>query len=270
MENSEKKYKELVGKIEKAYLYAQTDSTKAVLEDIFPELKDDDEKTRKELIELIGCMHDADPRKKGWIAWLEKLKVFSEHGDGLYYFGDNGFTYVGNPTCDNVSWIEKQGDKPQGKTALEAIKENPVNNANKIEPKFKIEKGKWYVCIKDLLDNYANRAFYKGDEYLRRWLKDIIHKEYDKSTEWSEEDEENVNNILYVFNQLKGASFYKEDDTAEKIIAWLESLKCRVQSQKQWKPSEEQMEALEQVCEIAGSKYKTKVSEIYKQLKKLK
>lgn len=36
----------------------------------------------------------------------------------------------------------------------------------KIVPKFKIEKGKWYVCIKDLLDNYANKAFYKGDTYL--------------------------------------------------------------------------------------------------------
>lgn len=33
-------------------------------------------------------------------------------------------------------------------------------------PKFKIEKGKWYVCIKDLLDNYANKAFHKGDTYL--------------------------------------------------------------------------------------------------------
>lgn len=40
---------------------------------IFPELKEnDDERIRKELIELISCMHDADPRKKSWITWLEK------------------------------------------------------------------------------------------------------------------------------------------------------------------------------------------------------
>ena len=38
METYERKYKELEGKIKKAYLYAQTDSTKAVLEDILPEL----------------------------------------------------------------------------------------------------------------------------------------------------------------------------------------------------------------------------------------
>ena len=43
METYEKKYKELEGKIKKAYLYAQTDSTKAVLEEILPELKESEE-----------------------------------------------------------------------------------------------------------------------------------------------------------------------------------------------------------------------------------
>ena len=52
---------------------------------------------------------------------------------------------------DCLTWLEKQGEQKP---------------ANKIEPKFKIEKGKWYVCIKDLLDNYANKAFRKGDIYL--------------------------------------------------------------------------------------------------------
>ena len=33
-------------------------------------------------------------------------------------------------------------------------------------PKFKIEKGKWYVCTKDLLDNYANKAFCEDNTYL--------------------------------------------------------------------------------------------------------
>lgn len=46
--DNEKKYNELVGKIKRAYLYAQTSSTKAVLEDILPELKESkDEKIRK-------------------------------------------------------------------------------------------------------------------------------------------------------------------------------------------------------------------------------
>lgn len=54
-----------------------------------------------------------------------------------------------------------------------AIKENGYRWDNEtktlvklVEPKFKIEKGKWYVCIKDLFDNYSNKAFCKGDIYL--------------------------------------------------------------------------------------------------------
>lgn len=45
---------------------------------------------------------------------------------------------------------------PKGKTTWEEF----------VPPcKFKIEKSKWYVCTKDLLDNYANKAFRKGDIY---------------------------------------------------------------------------------------------------------
>lgn len=46
---------------------------------------------------------------------------------------------------------------PKGKTTWEGF----------VPPcKFKIEKGKWYVCIQDLFDSYANKAFRKGDTYL--------------------------------------------------------------------------------------------------------
>lgn len=62
-----------------------------------------------------------------------------------------GKDWYGYDINDVISWLEKQGEQKP---------------ADKIEPKFKIEKGKWYVCIKDLLDDYANKAFNKGDIYL--------------------------------------------------------------------------------------------------------
>ena len=34
-----------------------------------------------------------------------------------------------------------------------------------MENKFKIEEGNWYVCIRDLDDDYGTRAFRKGDVY---------------------------------------------------------------------------------------------------------
>lgn len=51
-----------------------------------------------------------------------------------------------NPFKENaVAWFEKQTDKPQGKLALEAIQEEMVDNANKIEPKFKV--GDWITLV---------------------------------------------------------------------------------------------------------------------------
>ena len=50
-----------------------------------------------------------------------------------------------------IDWLEKQGEqKPQGKSALEAIKEENVDNANKVEPKFKVgDRIKHKVTNKD-------------------------------------------------------------------------------------------------------------------------
>ena len=70
----EKKYKELVGKIDKAYLSAQTDSTKAVLEEIRPELKEDkDDRIRRNIIAALKGegYYDCDLTSE-CIAWVEK------------------------------------------------------------------------------------------------------------------------------------------------------------------------------------------------------
>lgn len=40
-------------------------------------MNNEDKKTRKELLELIGCMHDADPRKERWLSWLENQPIIS-------------------------------------------------------------------------------------------------------------------------------------------------------------------------------------------------
>ena len=57
----------------------QDSVTIARMEYLFPELKEsDDEKIRKELKQLISCMHDKDPRKKDWLDWLEKQKSVDE------------------------------------------------------------------------------------------------------------------------------------------------------------------------------------------------
>lgn len=73
------------------------------LQGIFPELKEsEDERIREEIIATIH----------------------------LYY---------GEPLEDEakemISWLEKQGKKTQGKSALEAANEEKIDNSNKVEPK---------------------------------------------------------------------------------------------------------------------------------------
>lgn len=57
----------------RSFIGQLTEGCQDVIKVLIPELEEsEDERIRKELIELISCMHDADPRKKRWIAWLEK------------------------------------------------------------------------------------------------------------------------------------------------------------------------------------------------------
>lgn len=91
---------------------------KQSLENIFPELKEsEDERIRKAIIESL-------PKH----CYLPQTNINVK---------------------DAVSWLEKQSKKPQGKSALEAINEEKVDNQNcvkptdKVEPIFKV--GDWVV-----------------------------------------------------------------------------------------------------------------------------
>ena len=78
--NYKEKYIALVNKIHKAHLYAQTDSTRAVLEEIRPELRDvGDEEVRRAMIDFfkhereegIAVLHYGVDIER-MISWLEK------------------------------------------------------------------------------------------------------------------------------------------------------------------------------------------------------
>lgn len=78
--NYKEKYIALVNKIHKAHLYAQTDSTRAVLEEIRPELREvGDEEVRRAMIDFfkhereegITVLHYGVDIER-MIAWLER------------------------------------------------------------------------------------------------------------------------------------------------------------------------------------------------------
>jgi len=157
----EKKYNELVGKIKKAYLYAQTDSTKAVLEDILPELREsEDERIRKGLLKMFNHyvrnnieLNEYDLDKDMVLAWLEKQKEFvSVDFDDVWKTADcDGLTApLEKYSKDAIkkmchAWYDK-GIELERKSCLE--KQGEKNTA---KPKF--HEGDWIV------HNVANFVF---------------------------------------------------------------------------------------------------------------
>lgn len=148
-----------------------------VIGEIFPELKEsEDEKTKRILQSISNKMslhlHDIFTEEEfqcfdTWSnAWLEKqgeqnsieYPLCETVKDKIDYYIVNHFTTdtVVKTDVNSIVKAMKEGVR---------IGMNEQKPADKIEPKLRIEKGKWYVCTHDLFDNYANKAFCKGSTY---------------------------------------------------------------------------------------------------------
>ena len=126
------------------------------IEYLFPELKEsEDEKIRKQITGFITYSRVLDETKKIWLAWLEKQGAHAEFLDKIQ-IGDK-VTRNEDGVLVNLSQLKRVAKRDE--------KQGEQKPADKVEPKFKIEKGKCYVCIRDLDDNYGTRAFHKGSTY---------------------------------------------------------------------------------------------------------
>lgn len=184
----EQKYKEAL-ELARGYYKANLKLNKAdenlILEDIFPELAEsEDERIRNILIGWVNLepstSFDGGFSREEIIAWLEKQVSIDKEkmligarkdvaSSIITYLDRNTLGMcLSNMECEDLvnavvdsDWgkvydymkkkLEKQGDKSQGKTAIEAIKEEKVDNANKVEPKF--HEGDWLCANK--LNDYA-------------------------------------------------------------------------------------------------------------------
>ena len=160
----------------------------------FPELKEsEDERIRKELICFLETEIPYCNARDKYIAWLEKKNARDKY----------------------IAWLEKQGEqKPQGKSALEVINEEKVDNANKVEPKFKVEKDKWYVCTSQYCNCIEGRNYKASldgriiDDYGTKY--DIHSDAYRWFRPWTIQDAKDGDvlidgneNFPFIFKQLK-------------------------------------------------------------------
>ena len=105
------------------------------IEYIFPELKESED----EWIEKI---------RKDIILYLNNRKIFS---------------FAESRAAERwIAWLEKQDDKPQGKT----IHEEKADNDNKVKPKFEIIQDKWYICTHTTCSEDSRIWFKKNTPYL--------------------------------------------------------------------------------------------------------
>ena len=184
MDTYEKKYKELVGKIENAYLYAQTDSTKAVLEEIRPELKSEDERIRRFLHHTFTAQYLCKDKLGKWhgepvvniLAWLEKQgesseqihywteeeiePIINDYLRGAEHYGG----MIGRLRCLKPKSLEKQGERKHKSdvtcrtTGYLVVEQKHVD---KVEPKFKV--GDWIIDVQGVSVNQI--VGYEDDSY---------------------------------------------------------------------------------------------------------
>lgn len=119
-----------------------------------------------------------------------------------------------------------------------------------------------------------NKCMYSNDNYTdeeRKVLCDGCDEDCklkQKPVEWSDEDENRLNHIIQF---LEDKDRWKDAERAfpiEEDVRWLKSLRIR----KQWKPSEEQVLALEAILTVSpqSPSMQSVLIELYKQLKKLR
>ena len=194
------------------------------LEDLFPELKES-ERIRKRLISYFRSQMEAYPKKdpevlctyNKWIAWLEKQgeqKPVDKIQLGKKY------KCIASPRYS--TFMTGKIYKPEDKFLCKLMNfcydcfEPIEDDEQKVEPKFKVEKDKWYVCTSQYCNCIEGRN-YKAS--LNGRIIDDYGTEYDMHSDaykyfrlWTIQDAKD-GDVLYMNNGLSTCTFiYKSID----------------------------------------------------------
>ncbi len=247
----------------------------------------------------------------GWIAWLEKqgekeldprYSILDKliEADDIYQMSVND-TMVGeaknkaiealsNLEISKLLGLEKQGEQksiwhnedeePQrGSLILLIMQSGTPIVAKIIEPNHTFNHGERWAYIDDLLEKQGESKFkqhiQEGDKIVTNedgthfnvsQLERVAKKE---NLAWSEEDIFKVQRICMYLEEAK--KYYADITEVRECIDYIKSLKDRFQPQ--WKPSDEQLDALHDAAVYVDKSMfpypKGILMKLYKQLKKL-
>jgi hypothetical protein len=154
------------------------------------------------------------------------------------------FSIYGKTKEDCIAWIEKRGEKTE-----------PIEGFN---TEFERQ-------ISHLIASIINKEYAYTEEFVK-WTSNALlnyaKKQDVQNPAWSEEDDETLNSIL---NDLSQGVIPDDED-----MQWLKSFKERF-SQPNWKPSKEQMDALDKAKNSPANYYDIRLGlqSLYNDLKKL-
>ena len=214
------------------------DGYTVLMPDLFPELKEsEDERIRRQLINVCND----------------------------YLNGD----YSAKPCLNDIKWLKK---------LLEKQKEQPTNEEMLRTLRVEYEKGVADTIAKyeQKQDSLTKYVYSKEDKkFIQDCANILVANDYatsaerllsmfkQKPAEWSEEDENNLNKLLQYWDGIPLG-----------LRSWVSGLPEKVGARPSWKPSEEQIEALDTVLEheeewVGSTRELEKANALYEQLKKL-
>ena len=235
------------------------------IEDLFPELKEnEDERIRKKLIEavkgdmVVGSTKD----KQRAIVWLEKQGEQNLNTD----FSDlRTWKYIVDAVLTEKEGIGQYLDSPFTEEVAKKLQKRFGNIEQK--PAWSEEDD---IMVHDI--DYALRCQITYSKSRLNSMSSWIYELKDRiqpKQEWSEEDEDYYDAIIAKLEVTQDDALLTDNQ-----IEFLKSLKYRYT----WKPSDEQMVALDGICSYIRNKAdweisQDMVSDLYKlseQLKKLR
>lgn len=248
-------FEELYNKaLEKAKEFLKNPSVKPYLEQIFPQLREsEDERIRKEIINYLKTVNEVEPDCDhsvidGWLAYLEKqkeqkpLSPEDKVKHPLYVEGFEAGKEVGRQ-CEKVFGEQKSAEwNEKDHCKLDTIE--------------KIVR----LAMEEELGGYTKEQYKDIAFFLHTKVRP------QKWQTWNEEDENRLNYLEHVVENSK-----ENPATKSGLKSFLNRLKS-LNLQLQWKPSEEQMEALK-VAAFDAKKFPgwlTKLIELYNDLFELK
>ena len=180
----EKEYKSLVAKVKKAHQFAQTDSTKSVLEDILPQLREsEDERVIRTLYYLVRDHDWLNGATKGEaLTWLEKQK------ESLHI----------TETCkeNDKSFADESEDERIRRAIVETIKQCPDTFLN---PK-----------NRDQMLSYLEKQ--KGDKEELVYRLNGLMQDYIKEGKDDEEKEHRLKCYQLFWDALEDANFFEQKE----------------------------------------------------------